>query len=337
MAGLNLQRPRRPAWLALGTRIVCAVVLCHACAAVAAADAYPTKPIRIIVPYTPGGGVDLIGRLTAQELAKPLGQLVIVENRPGGSTMIGADVVAKSAPDGHTLLVTSHSTHAFLPNTKTKAPYDADKDFAPVSLLVSQSFVLVVHPSLPAKNVRQLIAIARSRPGDLTYSSSGVGTGTHFSGELLRTLAKVDIRHIPYKGGGQSFAALAGGEVSMSFGSLPSALPFVKADKVRMLAVTGMKRSPAAPELLTIAESGVPGYQMTAWTALFAPAGTPAAIVERLSIATAGAFKAPAVRERLSSLGYEVEASTPAELRKHVAAERALYGKLIKLVGLEDK
>jgi tripartite-type tricarboxylate transporter receptor subunit TctC len=289
------------------------------------------------VPYTPGGGVDLIGRVLAQELAKPLGQQVIVDNRPGGSTMIGADAVAKAQPDGHTLLVTSHSTHAFLPNTKTKAPYDPDRDFEPVSLLVTQSFVLVVHPSLPVRNVRQLMALARARPGELTYSSNGVATGTHFSGELLRSLGKIDIRHIPYKGGSQSFAALAGGEVSMSFGSVASALPFVKAGKVRMIAATGVKRSPAAPELPTIAEEGLAGYQMTAWTALFAPGRTPKSIVDRLSAEAAKAFSAQAVKDRLLALGYDIETSSPEELGAFVRKERALYAGLIKTVGLEDR
>lgn len=332
----EIVRPDRTGrnYLIVGGCLACAALVCQAHAS-AAAESYPSKSVRIIVPYTPGGGIDFIGRVVAQELAKPLGQTVLVDNRPGGSTMIGSDLVAKAAPDGHTLLVTSHTTHAFLPNTKTKAPYDADRDFEPVSLLVSQSFVLVVHPSLPATSVKQLIAIGRSRPGDLTYSSSGIGTGTHFCGELLQTLAKIDIRHIPYKGGGQSFTALAGGEVSMSFGSMPSAMPFVKAGKVRIIAVTGTKRSPAAPELPTIAESGVPGFQMTAWSALFAPAATPPAIAERLSAELTKAFRTPALRDRLGALGYDIEAGTPTDLRKHVVAERAMYGKLIKLIGLE--
>lgn len=298
---------------------------------------YPVKTIRIVVPYTPGGGVDLIGRVLAQELTKSLGQQVIVDNRPGGSTMIGADAVAKAQPDGYTLLVTSHSTHAFLPNTKTKAPYDPDRDFESVSLLVSQSFVLVVHPSLPVRNVKQLLALAKVRPGELTYSSNGVATGTHFSGELLRSLGKIDIRHIPYKGGSQSFAALASGEVSMSFGSVASALPFVKAGKVRMIAATGVKRSPAVPELPTIAEEGLTGYQMTAWSALFAPGRTPKSIVDRLSTEAAKAFNAQAVKDRLVAFGYDIEVSSPEELGAFVRKERALYAGLIKTVGLEDR
>lgn len=305
--------------------------------ATAAEVTYPTKSIRIIVPYTAGGGVDFVGRVVAQELAKPLGQQLIVDNRPGGSTIIGADAVAKAPPDGYTLLVTSHSTHAFLPNTKTKAPYDPDRDFEPVSLLVSQSFVLVVHPSLPVHNIKQLVALAKARPGDLTYSSNGIGTGSHFSGELLNFLGKINIRHIPYKGGAQSFSALASGEVSMSFGSLTSAMPFTKNGKVRMIAVTGVKRSPASPELPTISEAGLPGYQMTAWTAMFAPGGTPANIVARLSSEAAKAFKARAVVDRLGVAGYDIEAGTPEELRSYVKAERVRYGKLIKIIGLEDK
>ncbi|MCW5604839.1 MAG: tripartite tricarboxylate transporter substrate binding protein [Burkholderiales bacterium] len=303
----------------------------------AAESAYPTKAVRIVVPYTPGGGVDLIGRIAAQELAKVLGQQVIVDNRPGGSTIIGADAVAKASPDGHTLLVTSHSTHAFLPNTRTKVPYDPDRDFEPVSLLVSQPFVLVVHPSMPVRSIKELMALAKARPGDLTYSSSGIATGTHFSGELLRALGNIDIRHIPYKGGAQSFTALAGGEVSMSFGSIAAASSFVKAGRLRMIALTGLRRSPAVPELPTIAEEGLPGYQMTAWTAMFAPGGTPGNTVERLGSEVAKAFKTQTVRDRLVPLGYDIEASSPGELGAYVRKERALYGKLMKMVGLDDK
>jgi tripartite-type tricarboxylate transporter receptor subunit TctC len=287
------------------------------------------------VPYTPGGGIDFIGRIVAQELGKSLGQQVIVDNRPGGSTIVGSDLVAKAPPDGHTLLVTSHSTHAFLPNTGRKLPFDPDKDFAPVSLLVSQSFVLVVHPSLPVRSIQQLIAIARERPGDLTYSSSGIGTGTHLSGELLANLARIDIRHIPYKGGGQSFTELAGGHVSMSFGSMPSAMPYVKAGKVRMIAVTGLKRSPAAPELPTITESGVPGFQFTAWSALYAPGQTPKAIVDLLSREVVKALNRSEVKDRLTPLGYDIEASTPDELRAHIGKERATYAELMRKTGLD--
>ena len=308
-----------------------------ACAphAIAADATYPVKTVRIVVPYTPGGGIDFIGRILAQELGKSLGQQVIVDNRPGASTLVGADIVAKAPPDGYTLLVTSHSTHAFLPNTGRKLPFDPDKDFTPVSLLVSQPFVLVVHPSLPVRHVQQLIAVARQRPGDLTYSSSGIGTGTHLSGELLSHLAKIDIRHIPYKGGAQSFTELAGGHVSMSFGSMPSAMPYVKARKVRMIAVTGLKRSPAAPELPTIAESGVPGYQFTAWSALYAPGQTPQHIVDRLNQEVVAALNRVEVKERLISLGYDIEASTPGELRAHIGKERATYAGLMRMTGLD--
>jgi tripartite-type tricarboxylate transporter receptor subunit TctC len=320
-----------------GVRSTALLAMMLACAPHgAAADAdYPRKPLRIVVPYTPGGGIDFIARMIAQGINGPLGQQVIVDNRPGGSTVIGADAVAKAAPDGYTLLVTSHSTHAFLPNTGRKLPFDADRDFAPVSLLVSQPFVLVVHPSLPARNVQQLIAIAKKRPGDLTYSSSGIGTGTHLSGELLGALAKIEIRHIPYKGGAQSFTELAGGHVSMSFGSMPSALPYVKAGKVRMIAVTGLKRSLAAPELATIAESGVPGYQFTAWSALHVPGGTAKPIIDILNREVVKLLNRPDVKERLMPLGYDIEASTPYELRDYIGKERATYAKLMRMTGLD--
>ena len=305
-------------------------------AAPAAAQSYPVKPIRVVVPYPPGGGNDIIARIAAEELTKRLGQQAVVDNRPGGSTVIGAEIVAKAPPDGYTLLATSHTTFAFLPNLRARLPYDPLKDFETVSLLATQSFVLVTHPSLPARTVKDVIALAKAKPGELTFASSGVGTGTHFSGEQLKVLAGIDIRHIPYKGGGPALNDLVGGHVSMGFGSIASTQPFVKQGKIRMIAITSAKRSAAAPDIPTIGET-VKGYEMTPWNAIFAPRGTPRAVVERLNRELVGAIKSPHVTERLSGLGYDAAASTPEQLAAHVKVELVRYGKLIKAIGFKDE
>jgi tripartite-type tricarboxylate transporter receptor subunit TctC len=302
----------------------------------AIAQAYPTRPVRIVVPYPPGGGNDIIGRIAAEELTRRLGQQAIVDNRPGGSTVIGAEIVAKAPPDGHTLLVTSHTTFAFIPNLRSKLPFDPVRDFEPISLMATQSFVLVTHPTIPAKTVREVIALAKAKPGELTFASSGVGTGTHFSGEQMKVLAGIDIRHIPYKGGGPALNDLIAGHVSMGFGSIASTQPFVKQGKIRMIAITSAKRSAAAPDVPTIGET-IKGYEMTPWNAMFAPKGTPRAIVERLNRDIVAAIKSPQVAERLMGLGYDAAASTPGELAAHVKLELARYGKLIKAIGFKDE
>jgi tripartite-type tricarboxylate transporter receptor subunit TctC len=271
---------------------IVAAMLAFAAAAAFAQQPYPSRPIRIVVPYPPGGGNDIIGRIAADELTKRLGQQAVVDNRPGGSTVIGAEIVAKAPPDGHTLLVTSHTTFAFMPNLRSKLPYDAIGDFEPVSLLATQSFVLVSNPSLPVKTIKDVIAVARAKPGELTFASSGVGTGTHFSGEQLKVLAGIDIRHIPYRGGGPAINDMIGGQVSMGFGSVASTLPFVKQGKLRMIGITSAKRSAAVPDVPTIGET-IKGYEMTPWNAMFAPRGTPKAIVERLNREAVGVSNQP--------------------------------------------
>jgi tripartite-type tricarboxylate transporter receptor subunit TctC len=302
----------------------------------ALAQPYPTRPLRIVVPYPPGGGNDIIGRIAAEELTRRLGQQAIVDNRPGGSTVIGAEIVAKAPPDGHTLLVTSHTTFAFIPNLRSKLPFDPVRDFEPISLMATQSFVLVTHPTIPAKTVKEVIALAKARPGELTFASSGIGTGTHFSGEQMKVLAGIDIRHIPYKGGGPALNDLIAGHVSMGFGSIASTQPFVKQGKIRMIAITSAKRSAAAPDIPTIGET-IKGYEMTPWNAMFAPKGTPRAIIERLNRDTVAAIKSPQVAERLMGLGYDAAASSPGELATHVKLELARYAKLIKAIGFKDE
>ena len=264
------------------TAVTLAVATLATAPAIHAQTTYPVRPVRMVVPYPPGGGNDIIGRLLAEDLSRRLGQQVIVDNRPGGSTVIGAEIVARAQPDGYTILVTSHTTYALMPNLRPKLPYDPERDFEPIALLAVQAFALAVHPSLPATTVKQVIALAKAKPGQLTFSSAGAGTGTHFSGEQFKALAGIDMLHVPYKGGNTAVSAVLGGEVTMTFGSLSALSPFASTGKLRVIAVTSAKRSPQAPQLPTIAESGVPGYQMTPWYGMVGPKGLPKPIVDRL-------------------------------------------------------
>lgn len=296
---------------------------------------YPTRAVRIVVPYPPGGGNDIIARAYADELTKRLAQQVIIDNRPGGSTIIGAELVAKAPPDGYTLLVSSHTTFAIVPNIRAKLPYDVVRDFEPVALLATQPLVLVVHPSLPARDIRQLIALAKAQPGVLTYSTSGVGTGGHFCAELLNTMTGVEIRHIPYKGSAPALTDLVGGQVSMTFTSVAAVQAFVRNGRLRLLAVTSAKRSPLAAQTPTIAESGVPGYDMRGWNAMVAPRMTNSVVIERLNAEITATIKSPEARERLAGQGYEPEAGTPQQLGEMIKSELARYGKLVKAVGMK--
>lgn len=314
------------ALLALGT--TCTVL---------AQQGYPNRALRVVVPYPPGGGNDIIGRIIADDLGRRLGQQALVDNRPGGSTVIGAEIVARAAPDGYTLLVSSHTTYALIPNLRSKLPYDPLRDFEPVSLLASQAFSLAVHPSLPVTTTRQVIALAKARPGQLSFSSAGTGTGTHFSGEQFKTLAGLDILHVPYKGGSTAVNAVLSGEVTMTFGSLSALSPFVSARKLRIIAVTSAKRSPLAPQVPTVAESGLPGYEMTPWYGMVAPKGTPKVVIDRLNASVTASIKSQEVGERMARVGYEPEGSTPAQLADHIKAELARYSKLIKTIGFKEE
>lgn len=319
-----------------GSALVC-VALALTAPPVVAQPAYPAKPVRIVVPYAPGGANDVIGRIVADELTRRLGQTVLVENRPGASTAIGAELVAKAPPDGYTLLGSSLTTFALLPNIRPKLPYDALRDFEPVSLLALQPFALAVHPSLPATSVKQLIALAKANPGKLTYSTQGMGTGGHLSGEFLRIMTSIDIHHVPYKGGSQAVNDLVGGHVMLTFSTLSTLIPFAKAGRLRILAVTSSKRSQIEPDIPTMAETGLAGYDTGAWNALVAPRGTPRAIIERLNAETTAALGNREVREKLSSQGYEPQGSTAQQLGEHIRSEHARYGKLIKAIGFREE
>lgn len=296
---------------------------------------YPAKTIRVIVPYPPGGGNDIIARAYADELTRRLNQQVIIDNRPGGSTIIGTELTVKAPPDGYTVLVSSHTTFAIVPNLRSKMPYDVTRDLDPVALLATQPFVLVVHPSLPAQNMKQLIALAKAQPGALTYSTPGVGAGGHFCGELLNTMAGINIRHIPYKGSSPALTDLVGGQVSMTFTSMAAVQAFVRNKRLRLLGVTSAMRSPLAPDTPTIAESGVVGYDMRGWNAMAAPRGTVRTAVEKLNSEIAAIIKSPDARERLATQGYVPESGSPQQLADMIKSELVRYGKLIKAVGMQ--
>jgi tripartite-type tricarboxylate transporter receptor subunit TctC len=300
---------------------------------VAYAQAYPTRSIRLVVPYVPGGGVDFVGRLIAQKLADAWGSAVFVENKPGGGTNIGSEFVARSAPDGYTLLV------AGVPNSANmalyqKLPYDTVKDFAPVILIDTAPNILAVHPSVPAKSVKELIALAKVKRGALTYASAGIGSSNHLSGELFRTMADIDIVHIPYKGGGAAITDLLAGQVSMYFGTTPSTLPFVQSGRLRALGVTTAKRTVAAPQLPTIAEAGLSGYEQSAWHGLLAPAGTPDAVIAKLNAEVNRLVRLPDAVERFKVQGFEVIGGSPADFAAFIRQDVAKYAKLVKTAGI---
>ena len=278
----------------------------------APAQDYPRKPVRMIVPYPPGGPTDILGRIVAQNLSERLGQQVVVENKPGASGMIGADLVAKAPPDGYTLLANA-SIHVINPSLYKNATYDALKDFAPVSLIAEVPLVLVVAPGLEVKSVKELIALAKSKSGKLNFASSGNAAAPHLAGEAFKIAAGVDMQHVPYKGSGPALTDLMGGQVQLMFDSLPSSISHVKSGKLRAIAVTTAKRSSALPSVPTIAESGVPGFDISTWYGIWAPAGTPTEIVSKLSGEIAKIVKLADVRERLGGLGAEPAGNSPDE------------------------
>lgn len=322
-------RCRVPLLLATGLSLS---VLHHG--AQAQAD-YPTKPVRIIVPSTPAGVLDIVTRTVAQKLSENLGQQVIIENRPGAGGNIGADAAAKAPADGYTLFIGFIATHGINPSLFGKLPYDPVKDFAPITLLASVSNIISVHPSVPAQSLKDLIAMAKAKPGQLSYASSGNGTSTHLAGELLKHTAGVDIVHIPYKGSAPAVGDALAGQVPMLVDSVVSSLPQVKAGKLRGLAVTSSKRLAVAPDLPTVAESGYPGYEATAWLGILAPSGTPREIVNRLNTQILKVLSLPEVRERLAAQGAEIVTSTPDQFSAYIKSELAKWGKVVKAAGMK--
>ena len=296
--------------------------------------AYPVKPVRLLVGQAPGGATDVIARLVNPKLAESMGQSVIVENRTGAAGSIAATLVAKSAPDGYNLLVVS-SSYAINPSLYTDIPFDPLKDLAPISLIAEAPFLLVVHPSTPVRSVKELIALAKSRPGLLNYASGGNGSSGHLAGELFTYLANVNMVHIPYKGAGPALVDVIAGQVHLTFGSVLSSLGHVKSGRLRALGVTGSARSSGAPELPTIAEAGLAGYQTTTWYGLLAPANTPADIVSRLSDEMKKAVNATDVRTRILTDGAEPRGSTPREFQSHLQSEMKRASTIIKRAGIK--
>ena len=312
----------------IGLTAVLALMLASAGAS---AQGYPTKPIRLVVPYPAGGPLDIMARAIGQKLTEAWKQPVVVDNRAGAGGNIGADFVAKSAPDGYTLLMGAVATHAINPSLYSKIPYDPVKDFAPVALVAQVPNILVVNPAVPAKTVRELIALARAQPGTLNFGSGSTGSTGHLAGELFNTMAGVKMVHIPYKGAAPATADLLGGQVQLMFDNLASALPNVKAGKLRALAVTTLARSPAIPELPTIAESGLPGFDLTTWFGLLVPAGTPPEIVARLNAEIVRALDAKDMRERLEKMGAEpLSNNTPERFAAFIRSEAAKYARVVK-------
>ena len=296
------------------------------------AQAYPTKPIRVVVPYAAGGATDLTARLVGQKMQASLKQNVIVENRPGAGGVIGADTVAKAPPDGYTVLIGVPAEMAILQHLQ-KLPYNTQRDFAPVSLAAVTPLILVVHPSLPVKSVKELVAFVKARPGQLSYASAGTGGVQHLAAELLKITTKIDMTHVPYKGAGPVMPDLIGGHIPMFFSGMPPAMPYVKSGKLRALAVTTTKRSPAAPEVPTMVESGLPGFDISNWFAYFVPAGTPADVIARLNTEVNNGLKFQDVKEKLAAVGAETVGTTPDALGKFVRAESEKFAQLIKASG----
>ena len=318
--------------MALKVISVCAACCLATIAATAQPQSYPSKPIKVIVPAAPGGATDLTARLVAQKMSERFGQPVLVENRPGGNEVIGVDAVAKSAPDGYTVLLTAPAAVAILPQLQ-KLPYSVDKDLMPVSLAAVTPLILVVHPSLPAQTVKELVALARARPGQLSYASTGNGGVQHLAAELLKITMKIDMVHIPYKGAGQVMQDLIGGQVPMFFSGMPPAMPHVRSGKLRALAITTTHRSATAPDVPTMEEAGVPGFDISNWFAYFVPAGTPTDVVGKLGAEINRSLKLQDVSEKLAGAGAEAVGSSPEELAKFLRVESAKFANLIKVSG----
>jgi tripartite-type tricarboxylate transporter receptor subunit TctC len=301
------------------------------------AQAYPSRPVRLVVPFLPGGSADILGRALAQKLSDGLGQPVVVENRPGAGTAIAAELVAKAPADGYTLMLGTVSSHAINPALNPKLPFDPLRDFTPVAPVASIPFALLVHPSVPARTVPELIAYARSRPGKLDYSSAGNGTSNHLAGELFEAMTGTHMVHIPYRGSAPALQDLIAGRVSVMFDLVLTAAPHVRSGAVRALAVTGAKRSAALPDVPTVAESGLPGYEVSAWFGVFAPAGLPRPVVDRLNAEVARALAAPDLQQRLVSQGAEPLAGSPDQFAAYLKSEVAKWGKVVRDAGVQPE
>ena len=300
-----------------------------------APEAYPSRPVRLIVPYPPGGGNDTLARLFGQKLTESWGQQVVVDNRPGAGTIIGTQLAARAAPDGYTILLSSIATHAIAPNLYRNPGYDPVRDFTPITLLAIAPTVLCTNPSVPARSVQELIALAKAKPGELKFASGGSGTPPHMAGEIFAAMTGVKLLHVPYKGGGPAIAGLIGGETSMMFDTAASILPHVKGGKLRALAVARASRLPEYPDLPTFSEAGVKGYEVNAWYSMHAPAGVPRPVILKINRELVRILDLPDIRERLKQLGSEGVGSSPEEFDRFVRAESVKYAKAIRAAGVK--
>src|SRR5215213_4086345 len=315
------------------TLAIAAAICTLTASAVWAQATYPTKPLRIIVPWPPGGGADVITRLLSPKLSEALGQQVIVDNRGGAAGNIGAEMAAKAPPDGYTIAFAYSGTHSINPHIYSKMPF-RESDFAPIIWLSAVPQVVVVHPSLPVKNIRDLIALAKARPGQLSYGSSGSGAINHLTGELFNSMTGTRLVHVPYKGGGPAAVALLSGEIALIFGEPASLVGYIKSGRVRPIAVTSAKRSLSFPELPTVAESGVPGYEVTAWKGMLAPAATPPEIVRRLNAEFNKIISEPEMNKRMLANGYEAVGGAPEKFGEWIRAETAKWAPVVKKAGV---
>jgi len=315
--------------------IVLAIAFALGAAPSSARQDYPNRPVRLIVPYPPGGPTDIMGRIVSEVLAKRLGQNVVVDNRGGAATAIGAEMAARAQPDGYTLLVSSETTFAVNPALRDKLSYNPMRDFAPIALLTTQPYVLAVSPSLSSNSVSQLVAHAKANPGKLRYGSAGTGSANHLAGEMFKHAAGIDILHVPYKGNGPAIIDLISGQINLMLGSISSLYPHAAAKKLRLLAVASAKRVPAAPELQTFAEGGMPGFQVSGWNGIVAPRGTPPHVIKRLNADIVAGFAQADVLERLKRQSIDSATGTPEQFAAHIKSEFARYDKLIKAVNLK--
>ena len=316
------------------TGIVAWLIALGSACGLAHAQAYPTKPVRLLVPFPPGGGTDYTARVVAQKLTEMWGQPLVVENRPGASTTIASEIVARAPPDGYTLIMAS-TNHTINPSLYPRIPYDTVKDFAPVTIAATASYVLVVHPSLPVKTVKELIALARARPGEINYSSSGSSGPQHIAGELFKLMAKVDLTHVPYKGGGPAVVALLGGHVQAMFSTPVSALPHVQKARLRPLGVTSLKRFDALPEVPTISEAALPGYEAVTWWGVLAPARTPREIVAKLHSDIVKVLEMPDTKEKFAREAVNPAGNSPEQFAARIQTEMVKMAKIVKAANMK--
>jgi len=320
---------RRLAWRLLGATVLAVAVLVPP----AAASDYPDRPVRLVVPFPAGGGADVLARTIMPRVSQILGKAIVIDNRPGAGGNVGAEVVARAAPDGYTLLYGTNGTHAINRSLYGSLPFDPVRDFSPVSRMTLIAALMVVNPDLPVTSVGELIQYAKAHPGRINFASAGNGTTSHLAGELFRSMTGIDIVHVPYRGGALAAADVVGGQVQMMIDVMPNVAPLARGGKLRGLAVTTARRFPSAPEYPTIAESGVPGFEVSAWDGILAPAGTPPAVVDKLNAAIRQALEDPQVREALLARGAQPVAGTPDDFARHIATETEKWARVVKQSG----